>query len=179
MLLMEHYYQELDGENWFDFQDIYRDAVINAKDNSRFVEVGAYKGKSSVYMAVEIINSGKKINFDCIDNWSLADTREEFIKNIAKVRGYINVIDMISWDAAELYDSNSIDFCFIDGAHDYESVKKDIIAFLPKMKKGGLITGHDYVEIMDKDNQVYKAVNEVLGQINISLIRNVWIYEKP
>jgi hypothetical protein len=31
----------------------------------------------------------------------------------------------------------------IDGAHEYEAVKADILAFLPKMKNGGVMTGDD------------------------------------
>ena len=33
------------------------------------MEVGSFLGKSAVFMAVEIINSGKRIKFDCIDHW--------------------------------------------------------------------------------------------------------------
>ena len=39
---------------------------------------------------------------------------------------------------------HSLDMVFIDGAHDYESVMTDILSWLPKIKKNGLICGHDY-----------------------------------
>lgn len=176
---MEHFYQGLGGEAWFDYENTYMRAVLDAKDGDRIVELGAWKGHSAVYMAVEIINSGKKITFDTVDNWSLGETRDEFFKNIEPVKDYVNVIEGISWESAKLYKDKSISFCFIDAAHDYESVKKDILAFLPKIKNGGIIAGHDYVANMDEWNQVYTAVNEVIGENNITLIKNVWIYEKP
>ena len=43
--------------------------VEKFSSGSKFVEVGSWKGKSAAYMAVEIINSKKKITLDCIDTW--------------------------------------------------------------------------------------------------------------
>jgi len=39
---------------------------------------------------------------------------------------------------------NNIDFVYIDGNHNYEFVKKDIELYYPKVKKGGVIAGHDF-----------------------------------
>lgn len=49
-----------------------------------------------------------------------------------------------SWEMAKHIFDNSIDICLIDASHIYSDVKKDIKAFLPKVKKGGFICGHDY-----------------------------------
>jgi len=152
---MDHFYQGL-GENWFDYQELYSKMVKEFPDKSHFVEVGSWKGMSSVYMAVEIINSGKDIKFDCIDIWeydkSQVDIPQDmyedgygvFMKNIEPVKHIINPIKEFSEKSAERYKDNSIDFIFIDAAHDYENVKKDITAYFPKLKKGGVIAGHDY-----------------------------------
>jgi hypothetical protein len=64
---MEHFYNKIHG--WFDFQNLYTKMVNDHADNSHFVEVGAFYGKSAAYMAVEIANSGKKIQFDVVDTW--------------------------------------------------------------------------------------------------------------
>ncbi len=37
-----------------------------------------------------------------------------------------------------------VDFVFIDGAHDYESVMHDLMDYVPRVKRGGIICGHDY-----------------------------------
>lgn len=177
-IAMEHFYQSLEGENWFDYQQIYLDAVKNATHNeSIFVEIGSWKGKSASFMGVEIINSGKPIKFYCIDDWSLGGTRDNFMKNTAPISSVLNVIEGLSWESARLFSDKSIDFCFIDGAHDYDSVTKDIISFIPKMKPGGLICGHDYTSSMDGDNKVYDAVNDIIGKNNIQLIANVWLFK--
>jgi hypothetical protein len=58
-----------------------------------------------------------------------------------------------------------LDFVYIDGNHRYEYVKKDIELYYPKVKKGGLISGHDY-----KKNEpgVIKAVHESFASNKIT-----------
>jgi len=153
---MEHFYKELPGENWFDYEELYSDAVSKFPAGAHFVEVGTWKGRSACYMAVEIINSNKDIQFDCVDTWQPLATEKDipedlykelygtFLNNIAPVKERINPVRGLSWEAAHLYADESLDFVFIDAAHDYESAKKDIAAWYPKVKKTGVIAGHDY-----------------------------------
>jgi predicted O-methyltransferase YrrM len=155
---MEHFYSNIDG--WFSYDYIYKHVVDTARDGELFVEIGSFKGRSSAYMAVEIINSGKNIRFDCIDTWegspehqkgAEAEVKEvvngtlykTFLQNMKPVHGYYRPIKMTSLQAAEIYDDRSIDFLMIDGAHEYESVVADIRAYLPKIKIGGVIAGDD------------------------------------
>lgn len=46
--------------------------------------------------------------------------------------------------AAEKFADGSLDFCYIDAAHQYEPFKKDLAAWFPKVKRGGIVSGHDY-----------------------------------
>lgn len=191
---MKHFYEKL-GENWFTYPKLYSWAVEKFHTNSHFVEVGTWKGMSAAYMAVEIINSGKDIRFDCIDTWDfVGSTRwsaqlttdgagipqhmfdslyEVFLKNIEPVRHKINPVKSLSWDGAALYEDNSLDFVFIDAAHDYESVKKDLKAWFPKIKKGGLIAGHDF-ECVD----VREATAEFFEGRTIYESEGCWIYSQ-
>jgi len=66
---MEHFYNTI-GEDWFTYQELYSNMVEYFPDNSLFIEVGSWKGRSTSYMAVEIANSEKNIKFDCIDTWN-------------------------------------------------------------------------------------------------------------
>jgi hypothetical protein len=70
------------------------------------------------------------------------------------------ILEMTTLQAARLVPDNSLDFVFIDADHRYESVKSDIIDWLPKVKQGGFVTGHDY-DMPD----VKKAVDELLGEV--------------
>jgi predicted O-methyltransferase YrrM len=155
---MEHFYSNIDG--WFSYDYIYKHIVDTAQDGELFVEIGSFKGRSSAYLAVEIINSGKDIRFDCIDTWQGSSEHQQgassevkevvdgtlyktFLLNMKPVHGYYRPVRMSSVEAAELYDDQSIDFLMIDGAHDINSVVADIKAFLPKMKNGGDMAGDD------------------------------------
>ena len=181
---MEHFYQNIHG--WFTYPRLYQNIVNKFPTDSHFVEVGVWKGKSAAYMVVEIINSGKNIKFDCVDTWKgseehvndlsiINDTLyQEFISNMEPVKGYYNAIQKPSLEAVLDYEDESLDFVFIDAAHDYENVKADIIAWLPKVKKGGVIAGHDYAW----GPEVQRAVNEVIGKDNISQGEGCWMYDK-
>jgi predicted O-methyltransferase YrrM len=169
---MEHFYENIHG--WFTppCVDWYKKCVSTADVNAHFIEVGSFKGKSSAFMAVEIINSGKKIKFECIDSWEDAwmgstgiceeypgqITFEEFEKNMSAIKNKLNFsyIRQRSKEAAKLYADSSLDMVFIDGAHDYDSIKSDILSWLPKIKTGGILSGDDWnspdVQFAVKDN---------------------------
>lgn len=188
---MEHFYQNIDSENWFNYEEIYKSAVQKFDSGSIFVEVGTWKGMSACFMAVEIINSKKNIRFDCVDTWQIVETSkdidanlydnlyETFLNNISPVRNIINVNRSISWDAANHYKNESLDFVFIDAGHEYENVKKDLESWYPKVKSnGGIIAGHDY-----HNNGICKvksAVDDFFNTINKEVNQkcSCWLCEK-
>jgi predicted O-methyltransferase YrrM len=166
---MQHFYQNISG--WFTYPNLYKQVVQTYENNSHFVEVGTWCGQSAIYMAVEIINSNKQIKFDCVDTWEGSEEHqnldvirnnnlyETFLANIEPVKTIIKPVRQKSLDAAKIYNDNSLDFVFIDAAHDYENVKNDIWAWYPKVKSGGMLAGHDYApEWVD----LLRAVHEFL-----------------
>ena len=161
---MKHFYQNIQG--WFDFMELYKEQVERV-GSGHFVEAGGYKGKSACFMGVEIVNSGKSILFDVVDLWK--ENYEEFLENINEVPGIIDHIRGESIRVAELYENESLDFVFIDGNHIYEAVKADINAWFPKIKKGGVLAGHDY-----QFPGVRRAVDEFNHVIQIG---TSWKYE--
>lgn len=67
---------------------------------------------------------------------------------------------MDSLAAADTLEDQTFDLVYLDSRHDYEWVRDEIRAWLPKVKKGGAISGHDY---SPEFPGVQKAVAEVLG----------------
>jgi SAM-dependent methyltransferase len=183
---MEHFYQKI-GEDWFTYPNLYKKMVGNNNNGSHFVEVGVWKGRSTSFMAVEIINSNKNIKFDCVDTWEGSVEHQNydiisekklfdvFSENIEPVSHIINPIRMKSLEAVNLYDDESLDFVFIDASHEYEDVKNDILAWLPKVKEGGFIGGHDYSSSWDG---VVRAVDEIFNNSELVIDEYCWLYEK-
>lgn len=76
--------------------------------------------------------------------------------------------------AAETVEDDSLDFVFIDADHSYEGCKRDIEAWYPKVRDGGLIAGHDY---SDKWPTVMRAVDEKFKLIGKGPDK-VWLHFK-
>jgi len=181
---MEHYYQSI-GEDWFTYPNLYK-SMVERFDNAHFVEVGCWKGRSVCYLAVEIINANKNIKVDCVDIFDYSEIQSDIapseyqdiygqlLENIKPVNHIVKPIKGESLKVSKFYPVESLDFVFIDAAHDYESVFNDIVSWYARVKKGGVIAGHDY----ESSNGVRLAVNKFFGEENIKKQENCWIYEK-
>jgi len=73
-----------------------------------------------------------------------------------------------------------VDLVFIDADHSYSSVWTDITTWLPKIRKGGIICGHDYIQDIP---EVKKAVDEFFPNVNLEndilengKVKIWWIY---
>jgi SAM-dependent methyltransferase len=171
MELLQHL--NIGGENWFSYAELYDQIVQRVPDPAHLVEVGCWKGRSVAHLAVAAYNTGKAIKVDAVDTWlgSAEHIGYEclendglyriFLENIAPIRHLIRPVRMLSVDAADGYMDGSLDFVFLDASHDYVSVKSDILAWKPKIKKGGIMAGHDYREGWVGVDQ---AVNEIFGE---------------
>ena len=136
-------------------------------------------------MGVEIYNSNKNIIYDatdCFDVTTEFGEEGKHIYNEAKYnlkslieKGIINLIKGYSEDVSKNYEDESISFCFIDAAHDYDSVKNDILTWLPKVKVGGVLAGHDYDEYHIES---HNAVNDTLGKENVVMRGTSFFYRK-
>jgi hypothetical protein len=83
---------------------------------------------------------------------------EQLLEKVRKYGERAKVWRARSKDAAEKVEAHSLDYVFIDAEHTYEAVRDDIIAWLPKVKQGGWIGGHDY------DNPGFEGVKEAVDE---------------
>jgi predicted O-methyltransferase YrrM len=178
---MEHFYQNIGEESWFTYENLYSEMVSTYSDGAHFVEVGNWKGRSASYMGVEIINSGKSIRFDCIDIFTMFEGQyEEFVENIKPLSGIINPIVGSSNEIVHQYEDDSLDFVFIDANHNYEDVLEDLRNWLPKIKIGGVLAGHDYSPDLPYEHSigVDKAVDDFFGKDNVIQREVCFVYKK-
>lgn len=136
-------------------------------DNLQIVEIGSYCGESGEIIANTFPNS----TINCVDPWekyteegSIYDLNEQELVLKEAERVFDSVLarnknmrknKMPSLDYAKLTSPESIDFIYIDGNHQYTSVKEDLNTWYPKIKLGGVIAGHDYGWV-----SVNKAISE-------------------
>jgi SAM-dependent methyltransferase len=131
------------------------------------VEVGVEVGNNA--LEISKYYNGKII---CVDKW---DNEESFIEAKRKLHGENFIIKkMLSIDAAKEFEDGSFDWIYIDGNHEYLSVKEDINVWYPKLRNGGIFSGHDYCNVVNFG--VIKAVDEFakLNNYEIELTTDDW-----
>ena len=168
-----------DIKGWFDagIAKLYSEMVWGFPANSIFVEVGACFGKSTAYMCEQINLAEKPISFYTVDIWQNNDHFLHFQRNMIAcgVNSLVKPVRAPSTLAALQFLDKSLDFVFIDACHKYNSVKNDILAWLPKMKPGATLAGHDYGA--PQCQGVQKAVDEIIGKKNYEVWKTTWVHK--
>lgn len=82
--------------------------------------------------------------------------QDRFVEEIQKGQAIIK--KGISWDVMSHYPNNYFDLIYIDAAHDYSSVKKDLESSVNKVKHGGHIVMNDYIMYDHLANTKYGVV---------------------
>ena len=145
--MIEHFWKTVPG--FFTFPDFYEWVARNSGHVAwHGVEVGVYEGQSAAYLGVELLNraGSRPTRLDLIDLFSGQQSHVDRVRAalapVASVIGDIVMSDSVT--AASRYADKSLDFVFIDAEHAYPYVSRDIDAWLPKVRKGGIISGHDF-----------------------------------
>jgi predicted O-methyltransferase YrrM len=158
---------------FFTWPLLYQDMVKRFPSGSCFVEVGVFEGRSLGFLIAKTIEAGKDIKITGVDHfkgqsnnlaWKVRD-------NLGLVSDKYTLIEDTSVNASKLFKDKSVDFVFIDAGHDYDDIKSDITAWLPKVKKGGIIAGHDYYY-----PDVMRAVSETFKVDLKYESENCWLY---
>lgn len=148
-------------------------------------EIGVSQGRFTMYLCATM-HDMKMIAVDRWEEqlghesegwvgWDHAGSLRRFQQNCMQFfDGRVAIHQMDSAEAAIVADDNSLDFVFIDADHSYEGCKRDIEAWYPKVRKGGLVAGHDY---NPKWPGVIKAVNEQFVKKAV-VHDSVWLHFK-
>ena len=95
-----------------------------------------------------------------------------FTNTVCKIYTNIEKKKMSSMDAVPLFLDNTIDVVYIDALHSYDGVKEDIGLWLPKVKKGGILAGHDYGS--KHFPGVKQAIDEIFGKPDKTFKDSSW-----
>ncbi len=113
-------------------------------------EVGVQKGVN----ALMILQKNPGLKLFCIDPWEpygrMGQFRQDrnFKHTKDRLRPYNAIyIRKKSMDALADIPDSSLDFVYIDGLHDFDNVMMDIIGWSKKVRSGGIVSGHDYINL--------------------------------
>lgn len=119
---------------------------------TRGVEVGTEYGE----YAETLLKANAQLHLTCVDPYTAySDYRDH--KSQAKLdtmyqqaqrrlRPYnVEFLRLFSTAAASNFRNNSLDFVYLDGNHALPYIIADLHAWTPKVRKGGVIAGHDFI----------------------------------
>lgn len=153
---------------------------FNPADNLIGAEIGVFQAKTSKQLLIGLPN----LFLYMIDRWKEYAPSEKIgdvgaymtnhnsdmwnsiykkaIRKVSEFTDRYKIIRRGSLRAVKQFEDNYFDFVFIDADHSYEGCKADIKAWLPKVKNGGYLCGHDYSRL-----SVKKAVDETFSDIEL------------
>ena len=168
---MEHFYETING-----YSNLHEEgellykilSTIEHSEKINIAEIGVYKGRLTAMWNTILINENISYNYYAIDHFNgSAEHEKNFdyygtaLKNLSPIIYKINLIRNDSLNEVKNYNEEFFDIIYIDASHDYDSVKNDILHWLPKLKIGSVICGDDYCTCWPG---VYDAVNEIFGE---------------
>ena len=157
------------------------------------VEIGVYKGK----YAEVIMRNVPDLDLTAIDAWKFYDGYNDYPQDDLEINAYnqavargekhhFKILKAWSLDAAKEFADESLDFLYLDGNHDYVHVIEDLNAWSPKIKRGGIIAGHDFFESRQDRYAVAYAVPAWCSYRKVPMLFVMggdkvpsWFYVKP
>lgn len=85
-----------------------------------------------------------------------------------------------SENAVKKFKNESLDFVYIDGSHDYNSATQDIKNWSRKVRRGGIVAGHDYISPKDLLKKLPQYTSQHYNKTNYDVKRavNGWVKKK-
>lgn len=146
------------------------------------VEIGSFSGSSA-----EVFSHFCK-HITCVDAWELAqDERgyrelpresalaaEKNFDALLATRNNITKMKMFGDQAVYSFPDGSLDFVYIDAAHDPINAEADIRSWAPKIKKDGFMTGHDFNQVVNVLKKLRINVIKVYSDTSWIAVRNIF-----
>ena len=162
------------------------------------VEIGVYRGE----YAESLLETWNGRRLYLVDSWrhlpeyvdvlNVSDDEHENNLRIThqRVRRFgdrVQIIRATSPSAAFGFADHGLDFVYIDANHRYEAVFADLNAWWPKLRVGGLFSGHDYLDGTWAAGEfgVKRAVDEFAMKVSVTVLKTQepqspsWYFLKP
>lgn len=123
----------------------------------RVLELGSYCGRSTICIAQTAEHVVSIDPHDGRGTPNQTDTHDSFLANLSRY----GITNVNSYRTTEIQEDEQFDLVFIDAAHDYENVSKDIERATAVLNDNGLLAFHDYRS--PNDPGVTQAVDELLA----------------
>lgn len=112
---------------------------------------GAEIGVGTGRHAVQLLKNVPGLHLYAVDPWmkygrcSQRICDQRYNATVKRLEGKnATIVRKPSIEAAKEFEDGSLDFVYIDGDHRFDAVMMDIILWAPKVRKGGIVAGHDY-----------------------------------
>jgi Methyltransferase domain len=179
------------GPPGLDLMSYYQVMADRLPVDAQCVELGVCYGRSLLFLAAELYGRKKHLaRVWGVDTWgdppatqagggpsvSFRECLQALL--IHAQYGELDMVHLVRADsgqAARLMDAASLDLVFIDADHTYEAVRRDIHAWVTRIKPGGTLAGHDYGEHCPG---VIQAVDEAFGD-RVEHLDTVWVVDIP
>lgn len=185
---------------WNSYNEIFG-ILVQMSQPKIIIEVGSWLGASAINMFYQTKKNNLDTKIYCVDTWLGAtefwtdsnDTSDrdlklkngfpqvyfDFLENVVSHNAEQSIVPIpnTSFIGAKIlkYKNVMADLIYVDGSHEYEDVKQDIISYMDLLRPGGFMFGDDFNQVWPG---VRRAVTESFGENFRVHANNFWIYQK-
>jgi len=146
-------------------------------------EIGSQRGDN----ADRMFNVLHPMKMYLIDPWDLIDQglylnqkdNYEYVLSQFENNPQIEIRKVLSWDIFPEFPDDYFDLIYIDGDHDIEPCKKDILEAIRTTKIGGIVGGHDYLSDGFSGFKIHEGTEGQVAAAVHQIFNNKFINAEP
>ena len=139
-------------------------------------EIGVFTG----YFSEVLCKAIPGLELICVDIWGWGKYQRAEEECLERLKPYnVKIIKKYSVEAAKEVPDGSLDFVYIDAAHDYDNVMKDLEAWTYKVRIGGIVSGDDFYDFPSRKGGVMGAVCDFTSKNRYNLKLTDWDENNP
>ena len=174
----------------------YRDSIGTWLQELGFVGSGAELGVLQGQFAQQTLSGWTSVNkYYLVDPWAHQDPEkyvdfankgdeeqnenmEQAILNTATYQDKVVFVRNFSTDAVKMFEDCSLDYVYVDAVHDYRGALTDLTDWWPKIRPGGIMAGHDFIDSIDPFWGVFN-VKSAVEHFSAAVAAPFWLTDDP